>query len=457
MRRALAIVALAGGVAAAEPVASVTAATPAPELATPAPVAARAPRPDEASGIARDDRTPLADRWLWLPRAALFVPRMAVWAVGQPVRGAAYAYEKYDLPGRLRATFFSVDGTLGVYPVARYETGFGFTAGARLVHADVLGERERLKLRADVGGRYRQAYGASFRTGERLGPIVVELDTSYERRPQEQFYGIGMGDAVATRFREDLVRNVLAVDAPLVGPLRARLSGAWMVRDFAGTGDADSLEAHYDTTALVGWDEGVDNLYVEAELVYDSRRPGSDYASRAFDATGWLASAHAGMSRGIGDDRSELVAYGGELQRYIDLYDGSRVLVLRVLVEAVTGDVVPFIDLPRLGGSEYLRGYPSGRFRDRAIALGTVEYAWDLGNYLGAYAFVDTGRTWSTLADVDGPGLRDLRVGYGAGVQVHSRTSFLTRLQLAASADGDVFFELALSPAFGRRERAGRF
>ena len=35
--------------------------------------------------------------------------------------------------------------------------------------------------------------------------------------------------------------------------------------------------------------------------------------------------------------------------------------------------------------------------------------------------------------------------------------SFLLRGQLAASREGDVFFELALSPAFGRRDRAGRF
>jgi hypothetical protein len=454
MLRALAIVAVAAGVAAAEPVASSTKPTSEPELAGAVTHAAPAPRPDQASGVARDDAAPVADRLLWLPRAALFVPRMAVWAVGQPVRGAAYAYEKYNLPGRFRETFFSVDGTFGIYPVARYETGFGFTGGTRLVHTDLFGASERLKLRADVGGRYRQAYGASLRSGERLGPIAVELDASYERRPQERFYGIGDAGGVATRFREDLVRTVIAVEAPRASPLRARLSGALMVRDFAGTGEADSLENHHDTMTLVGWDDGVENVYVEAELAYDSRRPTSPYGSRVLDATGWLASMHAGVTRGIGDDRSELVAYGGEVQRYIDLYDGSRVLVLRVLAEAVAGDVVPFIDLPRLGGSEYLRGYPSGRFRDRAIALGTAEYTWDLGNYLAAYAFVDAGRAWSSLADV---GVTDLRVGYGGGVQVHSSTSFLTRVQIAASADGDVFFELALTPAYGRRERAGRY
>src|SRR5690606_2331976 len=137
---------------------------------------------------------------------------------------------------------------------------------------------------------------------------------------------------------------------------------------------------------------------------------------------------------------------------FIDLYRGSRVLALRVLVETVTGGPVSFLDLPRLGGGELLRGYPVGRFRDRAFGLVSAEYTWDLGNFLAAYAFVDAGRTWSSLdaATVDG-----MRLGFGGGVQAHTMYSYLGRAQLAASRDGDVFVELVLSPAFARRERVG--
>jgi hypothetical protein len=92
--------------------------------------------------------------------------------------------------------------------------------------------------------------------------------------------------------------------------------------------------------------------------------------------------------------------------------------------------------------------------RDRAVALGSAEYSWALGNILAAYLFVDAGRPMDSLTDVadEVP-----RVGFGGGVQVHTSYSFITRMQIAASGDGDVFLELALSPAFGRRERAGRF
>ncbi len=448
-------------------VARVAAAAPAP-----------APRPDQASGVAQPDDPPATDRLLWIPRALLFLPRLAVWSVGQPIRGSAYAYERYDLAGRVREALFNVDGTFGVYPVAAYETGFGVTAGARLVHKDLLGDGERLKLRATFGGRYRQAYGINVRSGERFGKrVAVELDASYERRPIERFYGIGNGDevdaapampldpamderAIPSRFREDVVRNVMTIDARIAGALRARTSGALMLRSFAGTGGDDSIERGYRTDRLAGWESGVRNLYLEHELVYDSRRPTSIYQSRALDATGWLASVHVGRAAGIGGDRSDFFAYGGELQRYFDLYDGSRVLALRALAKAIGGSdgrtdgKIAFVDLPRLGGSEHLRGYPGGRFRDRAIALATAELTWDLGNYVAAYTFVDAGRAWRSLVDVRADGLR---VGFGGGVQLHTRSSFVARVQVAGSRDGDVAVELVLSPAFGRRERAGRF
>ena len=435
-----------------------------------------APSPRNASGVAHDDAP--TGRLLWIPRALLFLPRMAVWVVAQPIRGVAYAYERYDVPNKATDIAFNDPRTFGVYPTAAYETGFGFTAGGRLIWRDIVGANERMKLRVDFGGRFRQAYGINLRSGDRFGDrLTLEIDSSYERRPQERFYGIGNGGKLdqpppmqidpsvddtsySTRFRESLIRNVLTADARILDSLHARTSGALMLREFSGSDEADSITMHYDTSKLTGFQDGVQNLYVEEELVFDTRRP-AKYQSRALDATGWLASAHVGITRGINGDPSKFWTYGGEVQRYFDLYDGSRVLVLRGLVEAVAGTNgrsdgrISFIDLPRLGGADHLRGYPNGRFRDRTVALGSAEYTWALGNFLAAFTFVDVGRPFSALDNVETDD--GLRVGFGGGIQVHTSESYLTRLQIAGSRDGDFFLELALSPAFGRRERAGRF
>lgn len=462
-----------------------------------APEASPLPRADQASGIAIDEPTRVGEHLLWVPRVLLFVPRWAFWTVAQPFRLTAWAYERYSLRARLKGALFNVDNTYGVYPVASYSSDFGITGGLRFVHYDLFGGGEDLKLRINFGGRFQQAYGFSLDSGERFGDHVnLSLEARYERRPSERFFGIGNLDrsdppplgvladpseaAIRTRFREELVRVMATAKLPIVrtrdSSLSAYLSSALMLRSFSSDydldddgddddgerdDDDDDLGTIYDVSRLAGFTEGVDNVYVEAELVYDSRRQTTRWQSRVLDATGWYAAAHLGRGVGVDGDPSAFTRYGGELARFVDLYRGSRVLALRVFLEAAAasgdgpaGRKLSFIDLPRLGGSEYLRGYPDGRFRDRVVALGTAEYTWDLGNMLAAYTFVDVGRPAPSLSALDFDGLR---VGFGGGVQLHTQDSFITRLQLAGSGEGDFYFELVLSPAFGRRERAGRY
>ena len=435
-----------------------------------------APPGDQAGGIARESKSG-ATKLRWIPRAALFIPRWAFWAVMQPVRGVAYAYNRYHVADRFEGSFFNPDRTIGLYPTASYGSNFGVTFGARFVHRDMFGEGERLKLRADYGGRFRQAYGFEIGSGTRLGNRVkLELDTRYEKRPKERFVGYGNADemdpvdgvlfdptsgvAVETRYREDLFRSILTVETPIVAALKARLSGAVVLRDFGPPEENSGPDIRdvYDTSRLPGFADGVENFYIEGELAYDTRRRTSIYETEVLDATGWLAYAYLGGMTGIEGDPSDFYRYGGEVQRFIDLYNGNRILTLRVLVEAVGGtdvrddDQIAFSDLPELGGNEYLRGYGTSRFRDKAITLATAEYSWSLGNYWAAYTFVDAGRPFASLGDFT---FEDFRLGYGAGVQIHGRRSFVMRGQIAASEEG-VLLDLVVSPNFGRRERAGR-
>ncbi len=448
-----------------------------------------APRPDEASGITRAEPTPLSHHLRWVPRVLLFVPRWAIWVAAQPIRLGVWAYQHYNVPERFEYALFNVDDTgirpvarYGLYPIVTYESGFGINGGLRFLHKDLGGEGERLRLKANFGGRFRQAYGFSLGSGKRFGDRVkLDLGGLYERRPKERFFGIGNADevdvaelpmqidpmtseaAVDTRFREHMWRVILTADVPLIDAFGLRMSTALTARRFGRAGDDDdvSIEQAYDVDRLVGFQEGVDNLYTELELYYDTRRPTSPYQSKVMDATGWLLSGHLGVTTGVAGDPSDFVRYGADLQRYFDLYKGSRVLALRLLVEAVGGSdgrtdgAISFIDLPRLGGAEVMRGYPSGRYRDRSVSVATAEYSWDLGNFLAAYTFVDVGRAWRSLRDVE---IDDsLRMGFGGGIQFHTNAAFVMRGQVAVSRDGDCFLDLVLSPAFGRRERAGRF
>ncbi|MEO7092097.1 MAG: BamA/TamA family outer membrane protein [Polyangiales bacterium] len=494
-RLALVVLVLLAGVARAQseppPDAGVPdAATPVPDAAAPVvdaappvvpPVeAGPPPLPDQASGVAVPAETTIGTRLRWIPRVLLFVPRWTFWTIAQPFRLGAWAYEKYSLRARVKGVLFNVDETYGVYPVGAYSTDYGFNAGLRFVHKNLFGHHEHLKLRVNFGGEFQQAYGFEITSGKEGDRIRAGIESRYERRPRERFFGIGnarelpeppampldptLADAaISSRFRENLIRVVTRVEVKIAGPFSFRASGALALREFSNADTTtEPIMDRFDTSRLVGYDSGVKNIYVDGELTYDTRRPTSRWQTQAIDAAGWLASVHLGRAKGIDGDPTEFTRYGGEVQHYFDLYRGSRTLALRLLVDGIAGSdgltdgKISFIDLPRLGGPDYLRGYAQDRFRDRAVVLATAEYTWDLGNYLAGYLFTDAGRTVHTWSQLD-TNLDELHVGFGIGVQVHTAKSFILRGQLAFSREGDSFVQLALSPAFGRRERAGRY
>jgi hypothetical protein len=471
MKHLAALVLISAATAHADDVASVEAPRTEPLVAPiPAPATAPLPRPDQASGVAREDAS--SRSWLWLPRTMLFVPRGAFWIAVQPLRGVAYMSERLKLTeqplGEVRVFKF--------YPVAGYESTYGFTVGARAVVTNLLDAGERFKLRVDYGGEFKFGVGGKLSTGDRFGRVEVAVDTSYESRGRERFHGIGDGpdldappdmpidpsvdnSSIRTRFSEDLLRSKLVVKTDIVGDLKSRLTGAFVEREF-GSADSESIEMSYQVDKLAGFTTGTRNVYVEHELAYDSRRPASPYATQTIDGTGWLVAGYFGVARGLENDPTKYFRYGGEVQRYIDLYEGTRILTLRALVDAVGGTDgradgrISFVELPRLGGSEYLRGYASGRFRDKAATLATAEYTWQVSNHFTGYTFFDIGGALRSLEDI--PDER-LRFGYGGGVQLHSKNSFYTRIQVASSREGGLFLDFIFSPAFGRRERAGRF
>lgn len=432
------------------------------------------PGPREAHGMTvtpDEGPSPLVH----IPRALLAVPRVGFEVAMAPVRGGLWTYERYQLGERARQIFFDDDGVYGAYPIASIDSSYGVNVGGRAVHKDLLGEGERIGLVAGYGGRYQQAYELDLGSGRRLGDRVdLELGGVLTIEPKERFYGFGNADevdpeaiagpidpaardvAVATRFRQQAIAAGAEIEVGLFGDLF--LEGRTSVEHITfGASDELSgdlaLEETFMTRGLGAYGSGADSHYGEVRLGYDSRTPANRFVSDAMPGTGLLVAAHLGRQDPLaGSEYPTFYRYGADLQLYVDLYAGSRILSLRGLVEGVSGEVeeVPFIHLPALGGDELLRGYPTDRFRDRALTMASAEYLWDLNRNLASFLFVDAGRVQRSLTD---PELHRLRVGYGAGLQVHTMRSFMMRLHVASSIDGGLFFSAAFSPVIDVRVR----
>ena len=425
----------------------------------------RYPAPDESSGVAVGEGEP--SRLWWIPRAGLLLPRIAFEIASAPFRGALWLLDRYRVDERAVDLFFNDARTFGIYPIASFESGFGATGGAHLVYKG-FGGGEALDIDARYGGRYNQAYELELTSGARFSRLELRLALELERKPRERFFGIGNADltapgeiagpidpriddrAVSTRYREDIVAAVLSGELQVRGPLALVMRNQLERRELDAPADLDAdvaLADVYMPAAVVGYGESIDSLWNEIELRWDDRGRVSPFVSAAMPSRGWRAVASVGYRSPLSPERSGYFQYTADVQRYFNLYSGTRVLGLRLLASQISAPIedVAIVHLPVLGGDSLLRGYQTDRFRDRAAVLGSAEYKWEIAPKVGAaaFVFVDVGKTLPGLDDL---GRGKTRVGYGAGVQLHTLHTFLMRAHVASSIDGGVFFNLDFDP-----------
>lgn len=384
-------------------------------------------------------------------RGALYVPRTVFVIVTAPFRGAVWLYDRYALRDLYYRTFYNEDRTFGIIPVVVFATGFGVMGGARLVSTDTFGDRERLTVEGAYGGTYQDRASIWLDSGARLDPVVLTVGGNFDRFARLRFAGIGNADlspapemlidpltestAVKSYYRYQELRAAIVADWRVLDDLHLIGRGAVTDLTFDPSTKDPPIDAIYNPADLVGFMEGVEHLYGEVELRWDRRDIAVPRWETTAYTTGWLASAFVGGVHGL-DETSDFARYGFDLQAFLHLALGPRMLVFRLRGEGVTGDLdeVPFSELPYLGG-DILRGYEFARFRDRLAAVGTAQYTWDLSRYTNAFLFVDAGRVFRSLDDIT---LDDLRVGYGGGVELHSNTDFTIGGTLASSIDGGV-------------------
>ncbi|MEL6547240.1 MAG: hypothetical protein AAFQ82_21630, partial [Myxococcota bacterium] len=264
--------------------------------------------------------------------------------------------------------------------------------------------------------------------------------------------------AVATRYRHDTFSARLGGRIHVTDSISLLLSGAYRLRDFeeniTTVGDA-RIDAAYDVNRLTGYTSGLSNLYSEALLTIDGREKLERYHSTASPSMGYLISGFYGFQAALTEeDPSEFGRWGVDLQRYINLYRGDRILVLRLYFEGVTGSLeeVPFIDLPALGGPVFLRGYRRDRFRERNIGLASVEYQYPISRNIRGYLFVDAGAPYRTSEDLrnwhEAP-----RIAYGGGLQFNTISSFIGRIIIGTNIDGGFQATFSFNPTFETTSR----
>lgn len=412
-----------------------------PNAPPPPPATSPAPPADEARGWETPPGTTPEDAGLFVPRVILLGPRLVLTAVFFPIREGLRAFSrrqrsKEDAPA---ATDLR---KITAYPHLSYLSGYGTTFGLAARYQNIAGWGEEASVTGAVGGRFAHAADVMFRADRTMGSHVwVESRTRYEVRTQEVFQGIGNdGDdkEPESRYREERLTLVNRGGLTIGEKSRLVRVGGSMIFDRSSFGSktyspssAPSIEALYDTSTIAGFDRGVRTLEAQANLFVDTRD------ETAATSNGILAAAYAGIVPAF--DRYGYGHLGADVTGTLDLYKGTRLLVLRGAFESVhgTSTAVPFARLPRLGGPTSLRGFLEDRFRDRESVLASAEYRYPIHDAVAGALFLDAGHVAADPASLTA--FRKWRVGGGFGLRVRTKDDNLITFDFAVGDGVQVF------------------
>ena len=169
-----------------------------------------------------------------------------------------------------------------------------------------------------------------------------------------------------------------------------------------------SSESSIDATTIESFN-GSTSSGVEAAILYDSR-------NNILNAeNGWYLEATYGIYGRVFGGTNQFRLTRFDLRHFLGISKSGDDILGFQLFGRFSGGNVPFNELALLGGSEIMRGYREGRYVDRHLMAGQVEYRHSFGDSRwGAVAFLGGG---DVANDLDQFVLKNIRPSYGAGIR----------------------------------------
>ncbi len=160
------------------------------------------------------------------------------------------------------------------------------------------------------------------------------------------------------------------------------------------------------TSPLVENRSGGSFAYIGPSLVFDNRN------NNTYTTRGMVVNAYFNAMQGLFGNNSY---NGGFLNiEYAQFFSLSKAFVLAFNVQEqnLIGGRSPFYLLPQMGSDELMRGYYTGRYRDRNYIAGQSELRYRISERFGVVGFIGTGEVFHTTFNFDA-----LKPNYGGGVR----------------------------------------
>lgn len=385
--------------------------------------------------------TTAGDVAIWIPRGLLFPFWLVTeYLVRKPLGFAVATADIKHWPVKAIEFFtFGPDNDAALFPTAFFDFGMNPSVGLYGYVDKLFHRNNKLTYSAGFWGPSWLSFGVRDRVT--VGKDSwVSLGASWNRRPDQPFYGLGPRSRHANESRYGLSM----FEAPLKGDLRLgrglRLLttvGVRISRFHEGycCSDPDTgariAAGHF--SAPPGYPQGYDALFNRLELIADSR------SRRPAKQTGVRGDAY--VEQGV-DPRpaagSSWLKWGGSAGFYVDV-GHTRTLGLKgsaLFTESFSGEV-PFLEQASLGGFGLMRGYLQNRLIDRSALVTELEYRWPV------WVFLD-GTLQASVGNVFGPHLKGIDADLmrlSAAVGVRSNNSADHQLEVLVGAGTETFEE----------------
>ena len=331
------------------------------------------------------------------------------------------------------------DRRRGVLPTYSARGG----GGLKFYQRDLVADGTYLSLKATMGIDLRQRYQAHFKEIPLFNKSqTAEILLRYQLLTTESFFGVGPESGVSDRTRYRYEQTIAHVGLSKVWTKYLKMRGTLRYEhtlimksrksDFPSTTDT------YSDSVLPGVRTQADLAAAQLEMQFDNtNRPG--YPSAGMESM--LAGA---IFHDVNDNGFRFYKVSADVKRYIHLFYG-RILMLRVagdLTRPIDNKLAPFTYLSELGGATTLRGFLRGRFHDRDMLMGSLEYRypiWEpMGRVLDAAIFADFGQVSDDI--FSNATIHDVQAGYGGGFRFYGPRGLIAKVEVGVSGETTRFY-----------------
>lgn len=264
------------------------------------------------------------------------------------------------------------------------------------------------------------------------GRVTAGLRGGWRDATQIGYYGLGMETLAADRANFRMKQGYFIGDLGFKPTWWTRLEAEVAYEDFQteeGLGRSPSIETIYDAVTAPGLLSSPKFIHSEATAAIDWR-PAVGYARKG----GYYGATFVDYS-----DRDKIFSFqrvDAQLIQHLPILRENWVLSFRGRMQSVLDDddVVPYFLMPYLGSGSTLRGYPTGRFRDRHSLLTSAEFRWIANRLaLDMAIFYDAGKVASRREDLD---FENLKSDWGIGARFHGPAATPIRIEMAKGTEG---------------------